>query len=90
MYYKVTVIRGHCGAGRGNPITFVFEVDSSYDAMQRAKRMPMVKHKKFSAIKSVEPITKAEYDEFRKVSAYNGVNWMLTMHKDYKDAVMTR
>lgn len=74
MYYKVTAIRGHSGAGRGEPITFVFEANSSYNAMQKAKRMPMVKHTRFSAIKSVELITKEEYDELRKVSAYNGVN----------------
>ena len=74
MYYKVTAIRGHLGAGRGEPITFVFKADSSYDAMQKAKRMPGVKHKRFSAIKSVELITKEEYDELIKTSAYSEVN----------------
>lgn len=73
MYYKVTAIRGHSGAGKGNTITFVFEAESSYEAMQKAKRMPAVKHSS-KHIKSVELVTKEEYDELRKVSAYKEVN----------------
>ena len=73
MYYKVTAIRGHSGAGKSNTITFVFEADSSYEAMQKAKRMPAVKHSS-KHIKSVELITKEGYDELIKTSAYREVN----------------
>ena len=69
-YYKVVAIQGHLGAGKGSTITFAVEADSIYDAMQIGRKMPMVKHNHPKAIQSVELITKEEYDELRKQSAY--------------------
>ena len=68
-YYRVTAIRGHIGAGNGAEIVFAIEADDAYSSMKLAKRMPAVKHKSAS-IKSVELISKEEYDELRKESAY--------------------
>ena len=75
-YYKIRVKQGHCGSGNSMPITFVFEATDMFDAMEKAKNMPSVKHNKNDVIERVELITEAEYKEFRKVSAYKrrGIN----------------
>ena len=75
-YYKIRVKQGHCGSGNSMPITFVFEATDMFDAMEKAKNMPSVKHNKNDVIERVELITEVEYKEFRKVSAYKrrGIN----------------
>lgn len=75
-FYKIRVKQGHCGSGQSMPITFAFEAIDLFDAMEKAKNMPSVKHNKNDVIERVELITEAEYIEFRKVSAYKrrGIN----------------
>ena len=68
--YKVVARVGHLGAGSDGTITFAIEADTTYDAMQIAKKMPMVKHGQANAIKSLELITREEFDTLRKESAY--------------------
>lgn len=70
-YYKATAIRGHLGAGNGDTIVFAIEAETMYDAMQIARRMPMVKHNHPQAIKSVELISQEEFDKLRCESAYH-------------------
>lgn len=67
-YFKVTCHRGHCGIGRSTEITFAFEARNLLEAMDKAKRMPSVKHTRV-IIQGVE-ITREAYAEYRKVSAY--------------------
>lgn len=70
-YYKVIAIQGHNGAGKGSTITFAIEAESIYDAMRIARSMPTVKHSHPNAIKSVELISKDEFDILRQESAYH-------------------
>lgn len=67
-YFKVTCHRGHAGTGRSTDITFVFMADNLLQAMDKAKRMPSVKHTRM-IINGAE-ITEVEYNDRRHVSAY--------------------
>lgn len=67
-YFMVTCMRGHCGMGHGMEITFAFEAKNLLDAMDRAKKMPAVKHTRM--ICSGKEITEMEYNEYRRTSAY--------------------
>ena len=68
-FYKVTCYRGHCGIGRSTEITFAFTANNLLEAMDKAKRMPSVKHTR--AILQGKEITEAEYTEYRSISAYD-------------------
>lgn len=67
-YFMVVVSRGHCGAGKSTEIKFAFIARNLLDAMDRAKRMPSVKHSR-GALHAYE-ITEVEYHEYRERSAY--------------------
>ena len=67
-YFLVMCPHGHHGNGQYCEITFAFEARNMLDAMDKAKRMPGVKHTRM--ILKAQEITHAEYTEFRKVSAY--------------------
>ena len=67
-FYKVCTTRGHLGAGRGAEITFYIAAPDVMTAINKAQKMPAVKHSKFAV--SAKEITKDEYMEGRKVSAY--------------------
>lgn len=67
-YYMVMCHRGHCGNGHSTEIKFAFEANNLLDACDMARKMPSVKHTRM-AIYGKE-ISKSEYLEFRKVSAY--------------------
>lgn len=67
-YFRVTCKHGHCGAGRYQPISFVFLAKDSLTAIDLAKAMPGVKHS--SPVLSCVEISQAEYMEQRKESAY--------------------
>ncbi len=71
-YYAITVPRGHCGVGRSTDITFVFQAKTLLDAMDKARRMPSVKHTRM--ILSGKEITFEEYTQYRKISAYKRAN----------------
>lgn len=67
-YYMVTCPRGHCGNGQYTEITFAISARNMLDAMDKAKRMPGVKHTR--AILMAREVSYEEYSEYRKVSAY--------------------
>lgn len=68
-YYMVMCKRGHCGAGRYQEITFAVMATNLIEAQEQAKKMPAVKHSK--GILLGREITRAEYLERRKQSAYH-------------------
>lgn len=67
-YFMIMVPRGHCGNGRYTEISFAIEAANLLAAMDKAKRMPGVKHTR--AVLAGHEITRNEYIEYRKVSAY--------------------
>ena len=69
-YYKVKAYAGHEGAGKSRLLTFAIEADSITGAITVARKMPMVKHTRTTAIKDVVEISEAEFIKLRKVSAY--------------------
>lgn len=68
-YFLITCHRGHCGVGRSTEITFAIAARNLLEAMDKAKRMPSVKHTRM--IIQGKEISGAEYDGYRKVSAYD-------------------
>lgn len=72
-YYIVKVRGGHVGAGRHTEISFNFRAKNMADAIEKARRMPGVKHENNAAILSAKEITEQEYLENRKTSAYKNV-----------------
>ena len=67
-YFKVMCHRGHCGTGRSTEIVFAMAAENLLEAMDKARRMPAVKHTRM--IISGAEITEAEYLERRRRSAY--------------------
>lgn len=68
-YYKVTCQRGHLGCNYHNGyITFYLIAESSLHAMNIAKKMPGVKHKRLP--EKVEKITYEEYLKGKEQNAY--------------------
>lgn len=67
-YFLVTCHRGHCGIGRSTEITFAIEARNLLEAMDKAKRMPSVKHTRM--IIQGKEIERKEYEAYRKISAY--------------------
>lgn len=68
-YFKVIVERGHCGSGNGFESAFYFATETAFQAMQKARSMPSVKHHKLPL--SVKEITEEEYAEHRQTSSYH-------------------
>lgn len=68
-FYMVMCHRGHCGIGHSTEIKFAIAANNLLEACDKAKRMPSVKHTRM-AIYGKE-ITESEYNEFRKISAYD-------------------
>lgn len=71
-YFLITCLRGHAGTGHSTDITFAQEAENLIRAMDMVKRMPSVKHTR--CILSGKEITAAEYNNYRKVSAYKRAN----------------
>lgn len=70
-YYLVTIVKGHNGkAKKQATITFAFEAKTAMQAIEMAHEMPGVHHHDAGAILRVQCITKEEYLEYRKHSAY--------------------
>lgn len=68
-YYAITVRRGHNGIDHDDAfITFYFKSASMLNAMDKAKKMPGVKHDQLP-IRAVE-VTYEEYKQAREHSAY--------------------
>ncbi len=70
-YFLVTCHRGHCGVGRSTEITFAIAARNLLEAMDKAKRMPSVKHTRM--IIQGKEITLQAFQEYRTVSAYKRV-----------------
>lgn len=70
-YYRVTCLRGHCGRGKAQEITFVFCASSLIEATKEARKMPAVKHHGARAILAGKEITYEEYKILRQISAYH-------------------
>lgn len=71
-YFMVICHRGHCGTGHSTEIKFVFIADNAIEAMDKARKMPSVKHTRLAMM--VKEITNIEYTEFRQISAYEKFN----------------
>lgn len=79
-YWKVTVVRGHMGYGNNNGmLTFYVIAPDIWEASRKALWKPGVKHR--GRIPSTaREITREEYLEGRKESAYNR-NGMYLMNR---------
>lgn len=71
-FFMVMCHRGHCGVGHSTEIKFAIRAQNLLEAMDKARRMPSVKHTRM-AIYGKE-ISEAEYNEYRQVSAYERYN----------------
>lgn len=71
-YYAVTVQRGHCGCGRTAPITFYVQANSLLEAMDKARRMPGVKHNK--PVYNACEVTKDFFTKATQESSYHRTN----------------
>lgn len=69
-YFKISVPRGHVGAYKSAEITFYFKAKDMVSALAAARRMPSVKHHAKIGFFLGKEITREEYEEARKVSAY--------------------
>jgi hypothetical protein len=67
-YFMIVCHRGHCRSGRSTEIKFVFEAENLVAACENARRMPSVKHSRM--VLYGREISKLEYEDFRKISAY--------------------
>lgn len=71
-FYMIMCHRGHCGCGHSTEIKFAIMANNLLEACDKARRMPSVKHTRM-AIYGKE-ITEQEYNEYRKISAYERFN----------------
>ena len=69
-YYRISCKFGHSGTGQYRDIVFYIAASGINKAMNKAKNMPGVKHNSSSVITGLKCITKEEYFEHRKESAY--------------------
>ena len=72
-YYKIMCHRGHCGRGKSTEIVFAFAAENLLEAMDKARRMPAVKHTKM--IISGREIDAAEYNRRRELNAAYKLAW---------------
>ena len=69
-YYVISCKFGHSGSGRYRVINLSIAANNINDAIYQAKRMPGVKHNSNSVIIGLKKLTKEQYIENRKISAY--------------------
>lgn len=69
-YYIVKCKFGHSGTGQYREISFNIKAKNASDAIDKAKKMPGVKHDSSTAILGLKQITEEEYKQNRKISAY--------------------
>lgn len=67
-YYKVIAHRAHLGRGKSVPISFYIAANNAIAASECARHMRGVKHSR--GVISCVPIDEDEYNEGRKISAY--------------------
>ena len=68
----ITCHRGHCGKGHSTEIKFAIMAKNLIEACDKARKMPSVKHTRL--VIYGKEISEAEYQEYRKVSAYERFN----------------
>ena len=71
--------RGHCGTGHSTEIKFAFIANNAIEAMDKARKMPSVKHTRLAML--TKEITEFEYNEYRQISAYERFNQGNTNHR---------
>ena len=70
-YWLVICYVGHCGSDKApREIGLAIEAKDSVEALLQAKKFPGVKHSRSRYICTAREITREEYIERRKVSAY--------------------
>lgn len=69
-YYIVKCKLGHSGTGQYREISFNIAANSISEAMDKAKSMPGVKHNANNVILGINKISKKQYIQNRKTSAY--------------------
>ena len=69
-YYIVKCKLGHSGTGNYREISFNIAANNISEAMDKAKAMPGVKHNANDVILGINKITKKQYIQNRKMSAY--------------------
>jgi hypothetical protein len=69
-YYRIVCPRGHVGGGKSAEIVFYMKAANLPSALAAARRMPSVKHNIRRGFFSGYEVSKEEYMEARKVSAY--------------------
>ncbi len=67
-YYLVTTMCGHVGKKHYIPINFAIEAVNPTEAMEKARRIPRVKHDNKFAILAIKPISYEAYLEQRKAN----------------------
>ena len=65
-YYLVTTMCGHVGKKQYIPINFAIEAETPMEAMEKARRIPRVKHDRKDTILAIKPISYEAYLEQRK------------------------
>lgn len=71
-FYMVMCHRGHCGTGHSSEIKFAIRAKNLLEAVDKARRMPSVKHTKMMIYG--KEITEQEYNDYRQISAYERFN----------------
>lgn len=69
-YYRIVCPRGHVGRGESAEIVFYMKASNLPSALAAARRMPSVKHHTRKEFFTGYEVSKEEYMEARKVSAY--------------------
>ena len=69
-YYRIVCPRGHVGRGKSSEIVFYMKANNLPSALSAARRMPSVKHHTRREFFTGYEVSKEEYMEARKVSAY--------------------
>lgn len=69
-YYRIVCPRGHVGRGKSAEIVFYMKANNLPSALSAARRMPSVKHHTRRDFFTGYEVSKEEYTEARKVSAY--------------------
>lgn len=67
-FYMIVCQRGHCGCGHSTEIKFAIRANNLLSAMDKARKMPSVKHTKLALYG--KEISEQEYNEYRAISAY--------------------
>lgn len=66
--FSVVTKRGHCGSGNYTTLEFAIEARDAVEASFKAQKMPGVKHTEMPL--SAKEISRQEFNELRKTSAY--------------------